>query len=108
MGHELNKNETPHSGITYHQGQVPTQRRMESKTFQEGTLQEERMTASNKEALVQELFKEVKAQGEIIEKIISHPSKMKEEELMEPAHDKEEGEEWDEEDKADYERNKLT
>ena len=78
---------------------------MESKAFQEGTLQEERMTASNKEALRQKLFEEVKAQGEFIEEIISHLSKMKEDELMKSARDKEEGEEWDEEEKADYEKN---
>lgn len=65
------------------------------------------MTASNKEAFVQELFEEVKAQVEIIEKIMSRLSMMKEEELMKPTHDKEEGEEWDEEDKVGYERNKL-
>ena len=65
------------------------------------------MTTSNKEALRQKLFEEVKAQGEFIEEIISHLSKMKEDELMKSARDKEEGEEWDEEEKADYEKNQL-
>ena len=74
---------------------------MEGETFQEETLQEERMNASSEEALMQKLLKHVVAQIEVLEKVISHLSKIEEDELKE-------GEEWDEKDKADYERNKLT
>ena len=74
---------------------------MEGETFQEETLQEERMNASSEEALMQKLLKRVVAQIEVLEKVISHLSKIEEDELKE-------GEEWDEKDKADYERNKLT
>ena len=74
---------------------------MEGETFQEETLQEERMKASSEEALMQKLLKHVVAQIEVLEKVISHLSKIEEDELKE-------GEEWDEKDKADYERNKLT
>ena len=74
---------------------------MEGKTFQEETFQEERMNTSSEEALMQKLLKHVVAQIEVLEKVISHLSKIEEDELKE-------GEEWDEKDKADYERNKLT
>ena len=74
---------------------------MEGETFQEETLQEERMNASSEEALMQKLLKHVVAQIEVLEKVISHLSKIEEDELKE-------GEEWDEKDKVDYERNKLT
>ena len=74
---------------------------MEGETFQEETLQEERMNASSEEALMQKLLKHVVAQIEVLEKVISHLSKIEEDELKE-------GEEWDEKDKANYERNKLT
>ena len=43
----------------------------------------------------------MEAQGEVLMKIISHLSKIEEGELKE-------GEEWDEGDKANYERSKLT
>ena len=74
---------------------------MEGETFQEETLQEERTNASSEEALMQKLLKRVVAQIEVLEKVISRLSKIEEDELKE-------GEEWDEKDKADYVRNKLT
>ena len=74
---------------------------MEGKTFQEETFQEERMNTSSEEALMQKLLKRVEAQGEVLENVISHLSKIEEDELKE-------GEKWDEGDKADYERSKLT
>ena len=74
---------------------------MEGKAFQEETPQEEKMNTSSEEVLMQKLLKSVEAQGEVLEKIISHFSKIEEDELKE-------GEEWDEKDKDDYERSKLT
>ena len=62
---------------------------MEGKTFQEETLQEERMNASSEEALMQKLLKRVEAQGEVLENVISHLSKIEEDELKG-------GEDWDE------------
>ena len=59
------------------------------------------MNASGEEALVQKLLERVKAQDEVLEKIISRLSKIEEDELKE-------GEEWDKRDKAGYERSKLT
>ena len=52
------------------------------------------MNALSEEVLVQKLLESVEAQGEVLKKI-------EEDELKE-------GEEWDEEDKDDYERSKLT
>ena len=59
------------------------------------------MNASGEEALVQKLLERVKAQDEVLKKIISRLSKIEEDELKE-------GEEWDKRDKAGYERSKLT
>ena len=53
---------------------------MEGEAFQEETPQEEKMNASSEEVLVQKLLESVEAQGEVLEKIISHLSKIKEDE----------------------------
>ena len=63
---------------------------MEGETFQERNPQEERMMASSEKAFMQKPFEKVEAQGEILKKMISRLSKIKEDELMEPVHDEKE------------------
>ena len=53
---------------------------MEGEAFQEETPQEEKMNTSSEEVLVQKLLESVEAQGEVLEKIISHVSKIEEDE----------------------------
>ena len=66
---------------------------MEGETFQEETPQEERMDALSEKALMQKLLECVETQGKVLKKIISHLSKIEEDDLKE-------GEGWDGGDKA--------
>ena len=67
---------------------------MEGKTFKEETPQEERMDTSSEKVLMQKILECMEAQVEVLKKIISHFSKIEEEE--------------DEEDNANYGQSELT
>ena len=77
--------------------------------FQEELSQEE-MAALIDEALTQKINKTTEKQADALMKIGSCLSKLEESKLKKPVHveihDKDEREEWDEKDRADYKRNK--
>ena len=83
-------------------------------TPQEEILQEEipwkEMAALVDEALIQKIYKAIEDQAEALKKMGGHLSKLEESKIKKlvhvEIHDEEEKEEWDEKDKADYERNK--
>ena len=83
-------------------------------TPQEEILQEEipwkEMAALVDEALIQKIYKAREDQAEALKKMGGHLSNLEESKIKKPVHveihDEEEKEEWDEKDKADYERNK--
>ena len=74
--------------------QFKSKRRVEGETFKEETPQEEGMDASSEKVLMQKILECVEVQVEVLKKIISHLSKIEEEE--------------DEEDKASYGQSELT
>ena len=83
-------------------------------TPQEEILQEEipwkEMATLVDEALIQKIYKAIEDQAEALKKMGGHLSKLEESKIKKPVHveihDEEQKEEWDEKDKADYERNK--
>ena len=94
MGHELNKNKTSFLDIVallkfkrtrFHSNLSP----IEGKTFKKEDPQEERMDTSSKKVLMQKILECVETQVEVLKKIISHLSKI-------------------EEDNANYGQSKLT
>ena len=74
--------------------QFKSKRRVEDETFKEETPQEEGMDASSEKVLMQKILECVEVQVEVLKKIISHLSKIEEEE--------------DEEDNANYRKSELT
>ena len=74
--------------------QFKSKRRVEGETFKEETPQEEGMDASSEKVLMQKILECVEVQVEVLKKIISHLSKIEEEE--------------DDEDKASYGQSELT
>ena len=68
------------------------------------------MAASIDDIVAQKVFKAIEEQGDALKKIRGHPSKLEESNLKNPIHveihGKDEGEEWDEKDKVEYEKNK--
>ena len=76
---------------------------------QEETPREE-MVAPIDNALAEKIYKTIEDHGEVLKKMGSHLSKLEESKLKKPMHleinEEEEKKEWDEREKANYERNK--
>ena len=73
---------------------------MENETFTEGIPQEERMDASSGKVLLQKILEFVEAQIEMLKKIVSHLSKMEDDELKK--------EEENKEDEVNHGQSKMT